>query len=116
MPQLYEHIMRGRCSPAALAQGVSRYRQTAACDPLYAVTARQAEAVSQRLGQLCRAPVPVYIGYKHSPSFVSEAVRQAASDGISRLALLHLSPSAPEPECICTKPRGRQMERTRLSG
>lgn len=92
VPELYEHIMRGRCSPGALAQGVSRYRQTAACDPLYAVTARQAEAISQRLGQLCSAPVPVYIGYKHSPSFVSEAVRQAASDGISRLALLHLSP------------------------
>ncbi|MGG3841024.1 ferrochelatase [Paenibacillus thiaminolyticus] len=92
VPQLYEHIMRGRCSPDALAQGVSRYRQTAACDPLYAVTARQAEAISQRLGQLCSAPVPVYIGYKHSPFFISEAVRQAAADGISRLALLHLSP------------------------
>ncbi|MBG9792387.1 ferrochelatase [Paenibacillus dendritiformis] len=92
VPQLYEHIMRGRCSPDALAQGVSRYRRTAACDPLYAVTARQAEAISRRLGQLCGAPVPVYIGYKHSPSFVSEAVRQAAADGISRLALLHLSP------------------------
>ncbi|NKI24003.1 ferrochelatase [Paenibacillus dendritiformis] len=92
VPQLYEHIMRGRCSPGALAQGVSRYRQTGACDPLYAVTARQAEAISMRLGQLCGAPIPVYTGYKHSPSFISEAVRQAAADGISRLALLHLSP------------------------
>lgn len=92
VPPLYEHILRGRCSPDALAQGVSRYRQTAACDPLYAITARQAEAISQRLGQLCSAPVPVYIGYKHSPPFVSEAVRQAADDGISRLAVLHLTP------------------------
>ncbi|MCY9512890.1 ferrochelatase [Paenibacillus apiarius] len=90
---LYEHILYGhRPSADTVIKGVERYRRTGVCDPLYAVTKRQAEAISQISGMKCGTMIPVYIGCKHSKPFVSDAVRQAAHDGITQLAILHLTP------------------------
>ncbi|MCE5171770.1 ferrochelatase [Paenibacillus profundus] len=93
VPALYEHILHGhKPSADTLIQGVERYKQTGVCDPLHAVSRRQADALSRLIGTKCGTTIPVYIGCKHSNPFVPEAVNQAVHDGINQLAMLHLTP------------------------
>lgn len=93
VPAMYHHIMRGHGSASeAIVQGVIRYSDTGTCDPLYSVTKRQADAITQLVKTKFGEAIPVYIGCKHSHPFVAEAVQQAIEDGITELAVLHASP------------------------
>ncbi|WP_051614088.1 ferrochelatase [Paenibacillus sp. UNC217MF] len=93
VPAMYHHILRGHGSPSeAIVQGVIRYSDTGTCDPLYTVTKRQSEAITQLVEAKFGEVIPVYIGCKHSHPFVADAIQQAIRDGITELAVLHATP------------------------
>jgi ferrochelatase len=82
----YTHIRGGRPpSPDALADLVERYRAIG-FSPLSDITAAQARAIGERVG------LPAYVGMKHSPPFVADAVAAAIAAGARRLVGLPLAP------------------------
>ncbi|MGH7883029.1 MAG: ferrochelatase [Candidatus Dormibacteraceae bacterium] len=82
----YTHIRGGRKpSPEALSELVDRY-QAIGGSPLEEITNRQAQALAQLL------EVPVWVGMKHAEPFISAAVEQARTAGVTRLIGLPLAP------------------------
>jgi len=82
----YTHIRGGRPpSPAALAELRGRYRAIGA-SPLEKITRAQAAALGQRL------EMPAFVGMKHAPPFIEEAVAEARAAGITRIVGLPLAP------------------------
>ncbi len=82
----YTHIRGGR-PPAAdsLEELVGRYCAIGE-SPLTAITRQQAATLSRQAG------LPTFVGMKHAPPFVAEAVTEARQGGIQRLVGLPLAP------------------------
>jgi protoporphyrin/coproporphyrin ferrochelatase len=82
----YTDIRGGRRpSGEALEDLLQRYRAIGG-SPLTDITRRQAAALSEQLG------LPVYVGMKHAPPFISEGAAAAGAAGVERLVGLPLAP------------------------
>ena len=82
----FTHIRGGRKpSQEALAHLVDRYRSIGS-SPLERITRAQAAALGKRLG------LPAFVGMKHAPPFIADAVEQARRSDIERLVSLPLAP------------------------
>jgi ferrochelatase len=82
----FTHIRGGRKpSPEALAHLVQRYRAIGS-SPLARITRGQAAALGERLD------LPTFVGMKHAPPFIADAVEDARRAGIERLVSLPLAP------------------------
>ncbi len=88
----YTHIRRGRVpSEEQLADLTSRYEAIGGPSPLTAISQRQAGAI--RAGLQARGiDAKLYVGTKHAPPFVADAVTQMAHDGIDRAVGIVLAP------------------------
>ncbi|MQA99636.1 MAG: ferrochelatase [Actinobacteria bacterium] len=83
----YTDIRHGRPpSPEALAELTERYRAIGG-SPLYETTVAQARGIEDRLGG-----VKVYLGQKHSPPFVADAIRHMHDDEVERAVGFVLAP------------------------
>ncbi|HLZ94915.1 MAG TPA: ferrochelatase [Candidatus Dormibacteraeota bacterium] len=82
----FTHIRGGRPpSPQALEHLRARYRAVGG-SPLTAITLEQGDALSEELG------IPVFVGMKHAPPFIADAVAEAKAHGMYRLVGLPLAP------------------------
>ena len=82
----YTHIRGGRApSPEALEDLVKRYRAIGG-SPLDRITRAQASALGTALD------LPVFVGMKHAPPFIEDAIADARAEGIERLVGLPLAP------------------------
>jgi protoporphyrin/coproporphyrin ferrochelatase len=82
----FTHIRGGRPpSPQALEHLRHRYHSIGG-SPLTAITQDQGSALSAELG------IPVYVGMKHAPPFIADAVAEARAEGMFRLVGLPLAP------------------------
>ena len=84
----YTDIRRGRPPPRELVEELrQRYEAIGGRSPLYEITEAQRIGLEKRLDG-----VPTYLGQKHSPPFVADAVRAMAADGVDRIVGLVLAP------------------------
>ncbi len=82
----YTHIRGGRPpSPEVLEDLVSRYRAIGG-SPLDGITRAQATALGAALD------LPVFVGMKHAPPFIEDAIAEAREAGMGRLVGLPLAP------------------------
>jgi protoporphyrin/coproporphyrin ferrochelatase len=89
----YTDIRGGRTpSLEALEELRERYEAIGNTFPLADITRRQAEALEKELNALGGSRFRVFLGAKHSPPFVADAVEAMAKDGISRGVGLVLAP------------------------
>jgi protoporphyrin/coproporphyrin ferrochelatase len=83
----YTDIRGGRPpSPELLEELVGRYRAIGGKSPLLEITRAQAAGVGERLG------LPTYLGMKHAPPRIPEAIARIAEDGGRRAIGLVLAP------------------------
>ena len=83
----YTDIRHGRPpSPEALEELTERYRAIGG-SPLYETTLAQARGIEERL-----AGVNAYVGQKHSPPFIADAVGEMQAGGIHKAVGLVLAP------------------------
>ncbi len=88
----YTHIRGGRPpAPEAVQELKERYRRIGGRSPLLEITQRQAAGLEALLGQR-GIPVRVWVGMKHAPPFIAEAVAQMAAGGIRQSAAVALAP------------------------
>jgi len=88
----YTHIRRGRPpAPEQLQDLVDRYLAIGGPSPLTAISQAQAEEI---LAGVRRRGIDasLYVGTKHAPPFVADAVRQMASDGVEKAVGVVLAP------------------------
>jgi ferrochelatase len=79
----YTDIRGGRApAPELIEQLKERYAAIGNTFPLDRITREQASGLEVELNRGGERPVKAYVGYKHSPPFVGDTVRQMASDGI----------------------------------
>jgi ferrochelatase len=79
----YTHIRGGRRpSPELLEELAARYQAIGGASPLHDITHRQATALQVRLDTERPGAFRVYVGMKHSPPFIADAVAAMAADGI----------------------------------
>lgn len=84
----YTDIRRGRPpAPDLLEELTSRYRAIGGRSPLLEITRAQVAGVEERLDG-----VGAYLGQKHSPPFISDAVEEMAKDGVEEAVGLVLAP------------------------
>jgi protoporphyrin/coproporphyrin ferrochelatase len=84
----YTDIRRGRPpTPELLEDLRDRYRAIGGRSPLLEITQAQVDGLAQRL-----AGVPVYLGQKHSPPFIDDAVEAMIEDGATTAVGLVLAP------------------------
>lgn len=84
----YTDIRHGRPpSPELLAELTARYEAIGGRSPLLEITEAQRIGLEKRLDG-----VPTYLGQKHSPPFIPDAVRAMADDGVDRIVGLVLAP------------------------
>ncbi|MDP9068566.1 MAG: ferrochelatase [Actinomycetota bacterium] len=83
----YTDIRRGvRPPPELLQELTGRYRAIGGRSPLLEITRAQARGISERVG------MPAYVGQKHSPPFVADAMAELQRDGIEHAIGLVLAP------------------------
>lgn len=83
----YTDIRHGRPpAPELLKELKQRYEAIGGRSPLLEITRAQTKGLEERLG------VRAYLGQKHSPPFIADAVGQAAADGVDELVGLVLAP------------------------
>lgn len=88
----YTHIRRGRVpSEEQLKDLTERYEAIGGPSPLTAISERQAALIGEALNHR-GIETKVYIGTKHAPPFVADAVRQMAEDGIDEAVGVVLAP------------------------
>lgn len=88
----FTHIRGGRTPPAEQVEELrERYRRIGGTSPLRAITTAQAEALRRHLDHQ-GVPVPVYVGMKHAPPFIADAVEAMARDGVREAVALALAP------------------------
>jgi ferrochelatase len=88
----YTDIRGGRPpSPDHLEELKSRYAAIGNRFPLLAITRRQGQALEHELNA-GEGRYAVYLGMKHSPPFIADAVEQMRSEGIERAVGLVLAP------------------------
>ncbi|HEX2196599.1 MAG TPA: ferrochelatase, partial [Actinomycetota bacterium] len=84
----YTDIRHGRPPPPELLEELTaRYQAIGGRSPLYEITEAQRLGLEKRLDG-----VPTYLGQKHSPPFIDDAVRAMGSDGVDRIVGLVLAP------------------------
>lgn len=84
----YTDIRHGRPpSPGLLKELTDRYRAIGGRSPLLEITRAQARGLEERLDG-----ARVYLGQKHSPPFIPDAIAAMAADGVSRAVGLVLAP------------------------
>jgi ferrochelatase len=89
----YTHIRGGRRPSPELIEGlVARYRAIGGLSPLLDITRRQAAALEAALNGAQGKSFRVYVGMKHAPPFIADAVSDMASDGLSRGLAMALAP------------------------
>jgi ferrochelatase len=88
----YRAIYRGQ-PPAAetLAAGRSLFRALGVCDPLHAITFRQAAALERRLKRMTGEEIRVYVGMKHGEPLIGQAARSIVRDGAEAVAVMPMS-------------------------
>jgi protoporphyrin/coproporphyrin ferrochelatase len=80
----YTHIRGGRPpSPELLTELRTRYAAIGGSSPLHEITTRQVEALQRQLNATAPRRYRAYIGMKHAPPFVSDAVEAMSGDGIT---------------------------------
>lgn len=83
----YTDIRHGRPpTPELLAELQDRYRAIGGRSPLLEITEAQVEGVRERLG------VPTFLGMKHAPPRIPDAVAQIVAEGADRIVGLVLAP------------------------
>ena len=83
----YTDIRGGRApAPEQLAELVERYRAIGGKSPLLEITRSQAAGVEERLG------IKTYLGMKHAPPRIPDALARIAEDGAERIVGLVLAP------------------------
>ena len=83
----YTDIRGGRTPEPQLVQELKeRYAAIGNTFPLDRITREQAAALEKELG------LKAYVGYKHSPPFVSDAVQRMAADGIGDAVGIVMAP------------------------
>ena len=88
----YTHIRGGRVPPAErVAELRARYERIGGRSPLVEITRRQADGIVRALEQ-AGLPARAYVGMKHAPPFIAEAVAEAAHEGMRTLLGLALAP------------------------
>ena len=90
----YYTDIRGGRAPSAehLEELKERYAAIGNRFPLLDITRRQAEGLERALNDGDEGPFRAYIGMKHSPPFVSEAVETMRRDGIERAIGIVMAP------------------------
>jgi ferrochelatase len=89
----YTDIRGGRPpTPEHLRELVERYEAIGNVFPLLDTTRAQAEGLAERLNADGGATYVPYLGMKHSPPFISEAVEQMLADGIERAIGIVMAP------------------------
>lgn len=84
----YTDIRRGRPpSPELLDELTERYRAIGGRSPLLEITRAQVEGIEERL-----EGTPAFLGQKHSPPFIADAVRDIGATGADRIVGLVLAP------------------------
>ena len=88
----YTHIRRGSAPPPELlADLVSRYEAVGGTTALNRITRAQAGGVARALARRGHE-LPVYVGFKHVPPFVGDAVARMAAEGVEAAVGLALAP------------------------
>jgi ferrochelatase len=89
----YTDIRGGRApSPDHLQELKDRYAAIGNVFPLLATTTAQAEGLVARLNEDGGPGFKAYLGMKHSPPFIADAVAAMASDGIERAVGIVMAP------------------------
>lgn len=84
----YTDIRHGRPpTPELLAELTARYEAIGGRSPLYEITEAQRLGLEKRLDG-----VKTYLGQKHSPPFIPDAVQAMAADGVDRIVGFVLAP------------------------
>ena len=83
----YTDIRGGRPpEPQQLEELQERYRAIGGRSPLLEITRAQAAGVQERVG------IKAYLGMKHAPPKIADAIAEAAADGVERIVGLVLAP------------------------
>jgi len=90
----YTHIRHGRKpSPEQLADLVRRYEVIGGVSPLAHISEQQAQKLEEELNRRRPdRPFKHYLGYKHVPPFIEDAVEAMHRDGIEEAVALVLAP------------------------
>jgi protoporphyrin/coproporphyrin ferrochelatase len=90
----YYTDIRGGRPPSAeqLAELTERYAAIGNRFPLLDLTRRQADGLARELGARGLGEVRPYLGMKHSPPFIPDAVRAMRDDGIGRAVGIVMAP------------------------
>ena len=86
IPAFLQRIRHGRPAPPELVAEIQRRYASIGGSPHLSITRAQGEALSARLG------LPVYLGMRLWQPELKAALSQAASAGVTRLAVLPLAP------------------------
>ena len=93
LERYYTHIRGGRPPrPEQLAELAHRYRAIGGRSPFFSITERTARRLEAALSARQGMPFRVYLGLKHSPPFIEDAVRALIADNIQRVYGLVLAP------------------------
>ncbi|MBI3979323.1 MAG: ferrochelatase [Chloroflexi bacterium] len=88
----YAHILHGRKpSPERLAGLRDRYLAIGGRSPLNSLIRAQAAGLATHLRRL-GLPLSVYVGFQHTPPFISDTVQAMAGDGIREAIVLVMTP------------------------
>jgi ferrochelatase len=86
IPAFLLNVRGGRKLPDAAVNEIVRRYGLIGGSPLLRLTTSQAQGLAKRLGR------PIYVGMRNWKPFISDAVRQIATDGIERVVALCLAP------------------------
>jgi protoporphyrin/coproporphyrin ferrochelatase len=82
----YTDIRHGRPPPPDLLEDLTERYRAIGGSPLLAITEAQARGLEDRIG------IKSYVGLKHAPPFIADAVSRMAADGVDRAVGLVLAP------------------------
>jgi ferrochelatase len=89
----YTHIRGGRPpSPELLDELRARYDAIGGSSPLHEITARQAGGLQRQLDANAPGRYRIYVGMKHAPPFVADAVAKMSTDGVTDCVGIVLAP------------------------
>jgi len=94
IPRYYAHIRGGRpLDPRVQAELEERYRRIGGHSPLLEITSALAGQVEEQLASRHGAGrYRVYVGYRHCPPYIADAVAAMADDGVVRATAIVLAP------------------------